>query len=196
MTGIILAGGESSRMGKNKLFINIGGKPLIKRAIQDLRPWVNELLVVTKEARAYDFLPDSVRVIEDIYPGRGPLGGIHAGLVAMENEIGAVLACDMPFFSPQLLRYMSRKPPGWDVLVPQSKDGYLEPMHALYKKTCLPHIERLLEAKEEGAKIIEFYGQVKVQVVSEEEWKNFGHPDKIFFNVNTPADVDRAKKML
>lgn len=191
VSGIVLAGGLSRRLGRDKAVEPIGGEPLIARCIGRLSAVADEIIVVVNDIERGKQLPlpQSYRVAVDVYADSGSLGGIFSGVSAMSDEWGMVVACDMPFLNTALLRYMLSLRDGFDAVVPVL-DGRPEPTHALYSKACLPHIERRLQAKD--LKIARFFDDVSVRYVSQKE-VDAHDPDHLsFFNVNTQSDLDRA----
>ena len=139
-------------------------------------------------AAALPLLEDT-RVALDLYPGLGSLGGIFSGLSAARHPYALVVGCDMPFLNPDLMRHLLSLREGFDVVAPVI-DGRPEPVHAVYSRVCLPHIEERLKTGE--LKITGFYNRVRVRYVPEEEILRFD-PDLLsFFNVNSPADLERA----
>ena len=191
LSGIVLAGGLSRRLGRDKAIEPFGGEPLIARVIGRLSGLTNEtVVVVNSEARGKELpLPDEARVTVDIYPESGSLGGIFSGLTAANSDWGFVVACDMPFLNTDLIAHMLTLREDYDAVVPLL-DGYPEPTHAAYSKACLPHIESRLKAGQ--LKIAGFFDDVRVRYVSESEIYNFDAERLSFFNVNRPDDLERA----
>lgn len=190
-TGVILAGGKSARMGADKAFLQLGREAMIERVAAEIKNVFSEVLVAGGNAETGRRL--GLRVVPDRFSGCGPLGGIHAALNAASYGLALVVACDMPFASRELAVLLMEKAEGYDVAVPR-RGIYLEPLFAVYRKTCLPAIEESLMMS--CYKIVDFYPRVRVNYVNEEEWRALADPDKVFFNVNTPHDLDRARKML
>jgi molybdopterin-guanine dinucleotide biosynthesis protein A len=192
VTGIILAGGKNARMGAEKALLKVGPYFIIERISGVLKNLVGEILVVTGCPEKYAGYGD--RVISDIITGRGPLGGIHAGLVHASYPRALVTACDMPFVSAGLARLIIREAAGYDVVVPRYR-GYPEPLFALYGKSCINIIERRLA--EGRNKITGFYDRVKVRYLEENEMA-IVEPrlDRVFFNVNTPGDLEKANLLV
>ena len=191
LSGIVLAGGLSRRLGRDKAIEPFGGEPLIARVIGRLSTLTNEtVVVVNNEARGAELpLPDEARVAVDIYPESGSLGGIFSGLTAANNDWGFVVACDMPFLNTGLIAHMLTLREDYDAVVPLL-DGYPEPTHAAYSRACLPHIESRLKAGQ--LKIAGFFDDVRVRYVSESEIDSFDAERLSFFNVNRPDDLERA----
>ena len=191
VSGIVLAGGVSRRLGRNKALESIGGEPLIARVIGRLSEIAGETVVVVADMDQAARLPrpnESI-ITEDVYPGKGSLGGIFSGLRRAASPWSMVVACDMPFLNLDLIRFMLSLREGQDVVVPVV-EGRPEPTHALYSKSCLPFIDDQLKSGD--LKIARFYDKVEVRYVSEEETTRFD-PDRLsFFNVNTQEDLDRS----
>jgi molybdopterin-guanine dinucleotide biosynthesis protein A len=190
LSGIVLAGGHSSRLGTDKAFVNVNGQSLIKQIVAKLNSLSDDLIIVTDSPEKYNHL--EARLVGDIYPGRGALGGIYSGLRAAANAYSLIVACDMPFLDLNLLRYMILLARGHDVVIPRI-EGLTEPLHAIYSKSCLEPIDRLLAR--EGFKIIDFFPDVRVRYVEEGEVDIFDPQHLSFFNVNTPNDLEKMKKL-
>lgn len=191
VSGIVLAGGLSRRLGRDKAVEPIAGEPLIARCIGRLSAVADEIIVVVNDVDRGNRLPlpSACRVVVDVYADSGSLGGIFSGVSAMGGEWGVVVACDMPFLNIALLKHMLSLRDGFDAVVPVL-DGRPEPTHALYSKACLSHIECRLQAKD--LKIARFFDDVSIRYVSQEE-VDAHDPDHLsFFNVNTQSDLDRA----
>ena len=129
-------------------------------------------------------------VLIDVYPGRGPLGGIYTGLLASRYAHSLVVACDMPFLNTELLRYMVGLSPGFDVVIPRIAEGMVEPLHALYSKGCLDSMKALLG--QDKLKIGRLFGSVRVKYVEPAECRRFDPQLLTFFNINDQSDLDRA----
>ncbi|MGH7411090.1 MAG: molybdenum cofactor guanylyltransferase [Candidatus Methylomirabilis sp.] len=187
-TGIVLAGGKSSRMGVNKALIEFGGKRLIEAAVDRLAGLFAEVLVIANDPDLYDDL--GVKVIPDLIPESGSLGGLYTGLRAATSPRGFFVACDMPFLNPDLIALLVREAEGWDVVVPRVA-GELQPMHAVYAKSCLPFMEEAISAGR--LKIAGFFSKVKVNTIEEPALRAVD-PDLLgLMNVNTPQDLERAE---
>jgi molybdopterin-guanine dinucleotide biosynthesis protein A len=189
ISGIVLAGGQSSRLGTDKSLVNVKGKPLIEQIVGKLARLSDDVLIVTNSPQRYNHL--GARLAGDIYPGKGALGGIYSGLRAAANVYSLVVACDMPFLNLNLLRYMILLAREHDVVIPRI-GGFSEPLHAIYSKSCLEPIDRLLDRG--GLKIIDFFSEVQVRYVEEDEIDIFDPQHLSLFNVNTPSDLEVMKK--
>lgn len=198
MTGIILAGGKSTRMGTNKAFLELGGKKIIQWVIDVFLTLFDEIILISNEPELYKAW--GFKVVPDILSGKGSLGGIYTGLVTASQDQAFFAACDMPFLNQKLIRYMMDQASGFDVVIPyapteenQSSDG-LHPLHAIYSKTCTKPIERLLEKN--LLKIIGFFPEVRVRRILQEEIQQFDPYLLSFFNTNTPQDLEFAKSLI
>jgi molybdopterin-guanine dinucleotide biosynthesis protein A len=195
LTVSIQAGGQSSRMGEDKALKTFLGRPLIQRVVDRLTPIADEILVTTNRPTDYDFL--NLRLIPDLKPGRGALGGLYTAIASATLPFVAVVACDMPFASATLIETMSKllveAEREADVVIAKSEEGY-EPLHAVYRRdTCLPAIEKSIEADQ--WKVIAWFPQVKVRVLGSEEIKSADPAGLAFWNVNTPEEFAEAEKI-
>ena len=190
-TGVILAGGKSSRMGQDKAFISFKGVPLIEIILEVLTPLFPEIIIVAPQVEIFRKYP--VKTAEDIYLGRGSLGGLYTGLLEAQTPWIFATACDTPFLSGELIEALTRK--AWDcqVVIPYTGEG-LQPLCALYHKDCLDPMKSLLDKGK--LKIIEFFPQVKVQYFEEAELTALGLSPQIFFNINTPQDRQKAEALV
>jgi molybdopterin-guanine dinucleotide biosynthesis protein A len=189
ISGIVLAGGQSLRLGTDKSFVTVKGKPLIEQIVAKLARLSDDVIIVTNSPERYNHL--EARLVGDIYPGKGALGGIYSGLRAAANAYSLVVACDMPFLNLNLLRYMILLAREHDVVIARI-GGFPEPLHAVYSKSCLEPIDRLLARG--GLKIIDFFSEVQVRYVEEDEIDIFDPQHLSLFNVNTPSDLEEMKK--
>jgi len=188
ITGIILAGGKNIRMGKNKAFLEVNGQRIIDRTKSLFRELFEEILVVTNSP--LDYLDLDLRLVGDLYPEKGALGGIYTGLFHASHSHSFVAACDMPFLNKALIRYLMDLSPKYDITIPQTADG-LQPLHAIYSRKCLPFMEELL--RQDNLKIIDFFHRVKKREVPDEEILPLDPRRASFLNVNTPEDLAGLK---
>jgi FdhD protein len=189
VTGVILAGGSSSRMGSNKALLPFQGGLFIEAIYRHTERLFNEVLLVTNAPEQYPFLP--CRKVADRFKGMGPLAGIHAGLMEASNPRVLAVACDMPYISEKIIRFLVELDWKADVIIPRSKDG-LEPLHALYGKRCLPAMEYMLASGQK--RIISFFDRVTVREVGQEKIPGFEPHFSAFWNVNTPEDYYRLRE--
>lgn len=193
LTVSIQAGGASSRMGEDKALKPFLGRPLIQRVIERLSPVADEMIVTTNHPTEYGFL--NLRLVSDLKPGRGALGGLYTAIASATHPLVAVVACDMPFANAKLIEAMSRLmvKEEADVVIARSDEGY-EPLHAVYRReTCLPAIESAIEADQ--WKVIAWFPQVKVHTLTSEEMKTLDPDGLAFWNVNTPDEFAEAERI-
>lgn len=192
VTGVMLAGGQSRRLGRNKAVELVDGELLFTRVAKRLSSICNEIVVVVADKAQADLLPlpDQSKITTDVYPGKGSLGGIYSGIDAASNEWSIVVACDMPFLNVELLDYMLSLREAVGVVVPLV-DGRPEPTHAAYSKICLAPIRQRLSRDE--LKITGFFDDVGVAYVPEADVRRIDMDLLTFFNVNTEEDLDKAR---
>jgi molybdenum cofactor guanylyltransferase len=187
---VILAGGRNTRMdGRNKAFLEVGGKTILERLTETLRLFFTEILLVTRSPELYAQQP--VRIVQDIYPARASLTGVHAGLAHAVADYAFVVPCDTPFLKPELIRMLLDEiEPEVDVIVPMV-DGYFEPLCAIYSKRCLGPIEAQLDRGD--YKISRIFDQVRLKAIPVEKLKAADARLDSFFNVNTPAALKASR---
>jgi molybdopterin-guanine dinucleotide biosynthesis protein A len=192
-SAVVLAGGKGSRLGADKALLLLAGQPLIARTVQQLSTLSDDLIVVTNSPERYEPLGLAARLVTDERPDEGSLMGIYSGLKAARHACALVVACDMPFLNPPLLHYLLSIMPDYDVVVPRLA-GMLEPLHAVYGRTCLPWMARLLQ--EGRRRIVAFFPCVKVRHVEEGEIDVFDPLHLSFVNINTPQDWEQVQGLL
>jgi molybdenum cofactor guanylyltransferase len=180
ISAIILAGGKSERMQKNKAFLPIRGVPLIQKIGQSLENYFQEIIVSTQSAEFFDFLP--YRVIKDEQPYQGPLMGILCGLKASSNPVNFFIACDIPEINAPFLQKMISFTNHYEVVVPVSGKDKYEPLFAFYHKSLIPRIKNLL--KQQTRKIYKLFplAQVKYVPLENNGW---------LYNLNNTEDYQR-----
>lgn len=186
VTGVILAGGASRRMGSNKSLLDVGGEPMIQRIYRTMEEIFADVIIVTNEPELYRFLP--CRTVHDLWPGSGTMVGIHAGLAACDATDAFVVGCDMPFLQPALIRHLVSLKDDSDVVVPRTPDG-LQPLHALYRRSSLKVIERYLQ--DGDLSMMHLLGELRTRQVIAGEMESMDHSFSSFINVNTPEEYDR-----
>jgi molybdenum cofactor guanylyltransferase len=200
---ILLAGGRSSRMGQDKAWLLLDGRPLIWHVAQRLLPLAGELIISSNEPERFAALgadlPVPVQVVSDQYAGAGPLAGLQAGLSAATFELALLVAVDMPLLSRPLLEYMQAIAKGHAAVVPHlairpgEREEY-EPLHAVYRRSCLPTISAHLA--QNHRRVVSFFPDVDVRDMTRTEIARFD-PDLLsFFNINTPEDWEQARALL
>jgi len=192
-SAIILCGGKERRFGgRNKFLATVGGRTVIDRVIETLRPLTNRIILVTSPEKDI-ILEHDVRIVRDAYPGTGPLGGVYTGLVAADSEYAIVVGCDMPFLNPVLLTYMLDIAPGYDIVVPRLGGRMVEPLHAVYARTCIPKMKARLE---KGIlAITPLFAELRVRYLEKEEYLPPDPQMLSFFNINYPDDLERANRI-
>lgn len=189
---VIQAGGQSTRMGENKALKPFLGRPLIQRVMDRLAPIADELLVTTNQPAELAFL--SVPLVPDLKPGRGALGGLYTALASAHQDYVAVVACDMPFASAQLIAACTGmlEQEGADVAIARTAEGF-EPMHAVYRRSrCLPAIEAAIAADQ--WRVISWFPQVNVRTLTDEEIRRHDPDGIAFLNLNTPEEFQDAER--
>jgi molybdopterin-guanine dinucleotide biosynthesis protein A len=192
---IVLAGGKSTRFGRDKASEPLLGQPLLQHVLGRLEEVVAEFVIVKARGQV---LPEfetarPVTVAEDLYPESGPLGGLYTGLQALRAEAALAVACDMPLLQPGLVRELFRLLPGHDVVIPTS-DDYAQPLCAVYAKTCAEPIRRRLDAGQ--FKLMGFFADVRVLEVQPQSWRRFDPEGLSFRNLNRPEDLAEVEALL
>jgi molybdopterin-guanine dinucleotide biosynthesis protein A len=190
ITGVVLAGGKSSRFGSNKALAVFNGTPLIEWATSALGRVFKNLMIITNSPLEYSYL--KIPLYQDIIKGMGPVGGIYTGLDALDDGWAFFCACDMPFINEGLVRYMAGLRDGYDAVVPKI-DWKIEPLHALYSKRCVQAMKDLIIKNE--FQTIKAFNSINVRFVGEEEIKQFDPELKTFLNVNRQDDLERIIKL-
>jgi molybdopterin-guanine dinucleotide biosynthesis protein A len=185
ITGVILAGGRSRRMGKDKTLLEIGGITLFDRALGMMRELFSEVLIAGDRK---DLVRPGVRCYPDLFPGSA-LGGLYTGLMKSHDDMIFVCSCDMPSPNVNIARLILSQDREFDVVVPRTPDG-LEPLFARNHKRCLPAMKDMLDRQE--FRIYDFYPQVRTRYLDTAElpadWQNS------FLNINTPEEYNRVKE--
>jgi molybdopterin-guanine dinucleotide biosynthesis protein A len=194
ISGIILAGGKGLRLGRDKALETINGRDLLHRVVSRLSFLESDIVIVATEKQRLSWFGDypGVKIVTDIYPDKGPLGGIYTGLVTSDTRYNLVVACDMPFLSQPLLGYMVQLSANFDLVIPRW-NGLVEPLHAVYSKDCLAAMESTL--KQGILSVTKLLSLVRVRYVEAEEIERFDPKHLSFFNVNTEADLAMAKEI-
>jgi molybdopterin-guanine dinucleotide biosynthesis protein A len=185
----ILAGGRSSRMGRDKALITFDGVMLLEHLLRVCRQ-VSAAVRIVGAREKYGAFGETV---EDIYPGRGTLGGIHAALSCSSTDLNLILAVDLPYIEAALLHYLLARAAGSDamVTVPEA-DGRLQPLCAVYRPQFLIPAQQALEAGQNKVDVL--FARVPIQVIPSEELAQHGFPAAVFANLNTPEDLARAAR--
>lgn len=200
VSGFVLGGGASRRMGRPKALLVIGGETMIERQVRLLGAVAREVFVVgwpadhsksklTNVLRDLPFLPDKLA-------GRGPLGGIYTGLMQSRSEYNLFLSCDMPFVDGGFLEFLCRRAleTRADVTVPKSRARRLEPLCAVYRRRALGAMGACLNSGEN--EIVRFFPRVRCEIIPWREFARAGFAPTIFDNINTPEEYEAAKRIL
>jgi len=191
ITGVIQAGGRSTRMGgEPKALLELAGKRIVERVVDALSTVLDDLLVVTNTPERYEFL--RLPMVADRYPDGGSLGGIFTGLEAAGGDAAFTVACDMPFLSPDVVRLVLARAGEADVVIPRV-NGQYETMHALYAKACLAPMEARLRAGQ--LRIVGFFPDVRVLEIDAAAVARHRAPEVAFMNVNTPDELAQARAL-
>jgi molybdopterin-guanine dinucleotide biosynthesis protein A len=191
-TGIILAGGQSTRMPGDKAFMEVAGRRVIDIQLETLEGLFGEIILVVNAGRVEQlaaYRSGDVRVAEEPVGGKGPLGGILSGLMLSGTDENFVLACDMPFINRDAAAYVVECLEGFQVAVPRTPNG-LEPLHAAYHSSCAPVIARQLD--DGNLKVTDFFSSVATREIPWEEMKRFDPSGRLLLNINSPEDMKRA----
>ncbi len=192
VTGVIQAGGKSTRMGGTpKALLELGGRRIIERVVAVVRRVVDDVLIVTNTPELYAFL--GLPTVADVFPGHGSLGGIYSGLAAATGDAAFTVACDMPFLRADVARLVIARAAEGDVVIPRVGDQ-LETLHAVYGKRCLGPMEERLRAGR--LKIVGFFDAVRVLEIPEPDIARHADPAVVFMNVNTPEELERARSLV
>ncbi|MCL2670228.1 MAG: molybdenum cofactor guanylyltransferase [Syntrophaceae bacterium] len=199
MTGIILSGGRSRRMGENKAFFKLNGERLIDRVVRIFQSLFSEVIIVT--TAPLDYLDQKATVVMDILPVRASLGGIYTGLFHSTDEKAFVAACDMPFLNKAFITHLINLSPGYDIVVPVVPEGF-HPLHAIYDRRCLHAIRRRLDRGhlktiaetsrrlDPNLKVTAFYPGHRLLTIPPEICRRFDPELRMFWNLNTHKDME------
>jgi molybdopterin-guanine dinucleotide biosynthesis protein A len=186
LTGIILSGGKSSRMGLEKGLVDFRGKPLISYAIEALKP-VTDALLVSANNRLDDYRNFGYEIVRDKVKEIGPMGGLLAALKHSKTEYNLVLSCDMPFVSTELMDYLSGQIEDYDIVAAVHGEETLEPLCGCYSKSVVGVLEN--QVAEGNYKLRDVFRQVRFKTVVIDASLPFYH-DHLFFNINRPEDLN------
>jgi molybdenum cofactor guanylyltransferase len=191
VTGVVLAGGKSRRMGRDKAFLPFGPGLLIERVIEVVQQVTAEVILITNTPEQYQRF--GLPMFSDVMAQAGPLGGIYTGLISAKTPYSLCLACDMPFVQATFLRFLCDTAAEADVVIPRNA-GNFQPLCAVYSQVCREPIRHQVEAGR--LKITGFFDQVRVRVIDGNLLARYDPYDIMFFNANTPQEYDEARLML
>ncbi len=171
-------------MGENKAFLQIEGVPIITRIYELFKELFREVIIVTNHREYFENF-DS-KIYQDLIPDKGALGGLYTGIFFSSFQYSFCVACDMPFLKKSLVEHLIENIQDNDVVVPRTRDGF-QPLHAIYSKSCIPPMERII--REGRYKITDMYRMVRVKIVEEDEFLSLDPFRESFINVNTPEEL-------
>jgi molybdenum cofactor guanylyltransferase len=187
VTGLILSGGKSKRMGRPKAFLPYEGSTVIGHIVHEIKDLFNEIFIVANEVESFEDL--GVDVVKDILPHRGPLGGILSGLMTSSNHYAFVMACDMPLIDKRLVRELVSRRQDNDVVVLSHPQG-IEPLFGVYSKNCIKPLEESLFAG--NLSVQDFLSGLKAGIYEWMPERQDAEALPPFFNINTPQDYSRV----
>ncbi len=188
ITGIVLAGGKSSRIGTEKGLVKFRNKPLIEYSLNVLKLVADEI-IISSNSSVYDGF--GFPVLKDEFPDSGPMGGIYTCLKASENKVNIVLSCDMPMVNAVFLNSLLAAADGFDAVVPWHEKKYFEPLCAVYRKNLLPVFEDFIQNK--NFRIPDLFTAVNTNYLK--IGKEFGIDPLIFFNINTLQQLEELSSI-
>ena len=191
VTGFVLAGGKSSRMGQDKAFIQLAGRTLLAHALELAKSATGSVWIVGSKEKFAAF----GQVVEDIYPGHGPLAGIHSALTSTHTELNLIIAVDMPFLQADFLSYLvaQARIDTATTVVPEAGTG-LQPLCAVYRRGFAKVAERALVADKN--KVERLVAEVETRVIKHDELERNGFSEEMFRNLNTELDCEEARRKL
>jgi len=186
ITGVILAGGKNSRMGSDKGLLEVGGKKIIVHIIEELKQVADEIIIISNGTH-YDFL--GYKVYRDIFEDCGPIGGIHAALTSSKTEKNLIVSCDMPFISKNIFKKIIGNSKGFEVIIPEWGNGMIEPLCAIYSRSCADAFEKMIRKGE--YKLRDSFKLFNVKKINFTKNKLSGNE---FLNLNTPEEYQKIVK--
>lgn len=190
---IILAGGDSKRLGQPKALLDFQGQTLIELIVNRLGQYFDRLTIVTDRPDLYCKLPVLITGDLLVDEHKSPLRGIHAGLSVSDLPYQFVAACDMPFLNLDLVKYMEQSAARYDAVVPCIGE-YYQPLHSFYNRSCIRIIEKQLSLKQ--YKVTDFYDHLKIKYINSAEIFRFDPNQESFININTWNDYENALEIL
>ena len=203
ITGIILSGGKSTRMGQDKSFLKFGNQTVIEHISELMKSIFKDVIIITNDPEKYKSL--GLKCYEDILKGIGPLGGIHSGLTHSENELNFIISCDIPFITNDVIEFIINQKKDNDIVVTRA-DGFIQQLCGLYRKRLLPKINEMISESIENetrnvdqnkrkCKVLSLIDRVDTKIIDiEKEFLNY--KPGTFFNMNKPDEYDLAIKIL
>ncbi|TVQ85640.1 MAG: molybdenum cofactor guanylyltransferase [Bacteroidetes bacterium] len=182
VTGIILAGGKSSRFGSDKALFEYHGKRLVEYSIDNIKLLCGKILLSTNSPEKFDFT--GLKAVTDLYPGSGPVGGIHACLQQSNTEHNLIIGCDLPWLDIRLFEFILGCSSGYQVVMP-SHNGFKETLASYFHKSCADTLEQAL--REKRYKILDAIASLNVYFPDIES-EDF-YSEKLFSNINYRRDI-------
>lgn len=200
VTGIILIGGKSTRMGENKALMNLGSKTVIERMVDIVRPLFPNIILITNTPEVYKFL--QLPIFCDVYMYRGPLAGIHSALLHSTTEKNFIISCDVPLMSARMINYLINYITGKPVTICEAA-GYTQPLAGVYNKSILSQAEKYLddfeiensdkpENEKKKCRLHSFLDTIEIELLHPESLDFYS--DDLFFNMNSPEDYNKILK--
>ncbi|HED08880.1 MAG TPA: molybdenum cofactor guanylyltransferase [Ignavibacteria bacterium] len=197
VTGVILVGGKSIRMGENKALMKLGSKTVIERMVDIVRPLFSNIILISNTPEEYKFL--QLPVFEDVYKYRGPLAGIHSALLHSKTEKNFIISCDIPLMSGEMINYLITYKTGKPVTICEAA-GYTQPLAGVYNKSILSKAEKFLidheiensdkpENEKKKCRMHSFLDTIEVEMLHPENLDFYS--DDLFFNMNSPEDYEK-----
>jgi molybdopterin-guanine dinucleotide biosynthesis protein A len=193
MTGIIMAGGKSRRLGQDKRFLMLGSRSCLQRVLDAYKGLFEDVLIVADAKEPFAGM--GVRVVEDLIPGMATLGGLYTGLQVAQTPRVFAAAVDMPCLSPATIRIVLEHADEGDIVIPELA-GQLQPMHAVYSKACLPYIKRLLDQSCFKVQELCNVPELTIRRIPQSAFQTEDPELRSFFNINTPEDLAVVKKWI
>lgn len=192
VTGVLLAGGKSRRMGEDKRFMLVGQRTLFERTCTVLCELFEQVCIVI--AQDSPPLQAEVPVVRDLIPDCGSLGGLYTGLQLAKTQHIFLAASDMPFLNPDVIRYMVYLKDQADIVISRWETR-LQPTHAVYGRDCLPVIEEMMNLHNKKIHSMIDHSALRVRVIAESEIRQIDHDGRSMFNINTPSDLEAAQSL-
>jgi molybdopterin-guanine dinucleotide biosynthesis protein A len=195
ITGIVLAGGKGIRFGSDKLLIKLEDQYLLNLVTAKISKLTHEIIIVTslEQYGVVSGISKNERIVTDLIPGKAAMGGIYTGLSTASNSLCLVVGCDMPLLNLNLIQHMINEAAGYDVAMPRIGE-YVEPLHAVYSKNCLPVMSRMIT--DNNLQINRLLKMVNTRYISSEEIDRLDPQHLSVFNINTQDDLARARSIL
>ncbi len=199
ITGLVLAGGQSKRMGEDKAFLKFKNKTFLRNILESLDKYCNQIvIVINKEESLYQNeiknLNAEIIFVKDKYPYEGPLNGILSSLEFIKNDLVYITPCDTPLLNPEIIPYFYQIINGYDAVIPSIK-GKIQPLNALYKKQSLEFTKQVFE-KEKKKSLMAFLEKLKIKYVNEEEIKKIDENLYSYFSVNTKESYEILQNLI